>query len=177
MAKKKGLKGALISSVVSIALSCSMFVGTTFAWFTDSVSSAENTIIAGNLDIELEYWKDGKWVDVKGQSDVVTYDLWEPGVTEVAYMRVANAGSLALKYQLGVNIVSETAGKNVAGADFLLSDYIQFGVVEDVNGETNAYANREAAVEAVTDAKKISAKDSGIPTPCTGTERPALQLS
>ena len=157
MAKKKGLKGALISSVVSIALSCTTFVGTTFAWFTDSVSSAENTIIAGNLDIELEYWKDGKWVDVKGQSDVLTYDLWEPGVTEVAYMRVANAGSLALKYQLGVNIVSETAGKNVAGADFLLSDYIQFGVVEDVNGETNAYTNRDAAVDAVTDAKKISA--------------------
>ena len=157
MAKSKQTKKALLSSVIALILCCSMLIGTTFAWFTDSVTSANNIIKSGNLDIELEYWDGDSWEDVEGKSDILTNTLWEPGVTEVAYLRVANAGSLALKYQLGINIISEIAGVNVAGEAFKLSNYIQFGVVEGVNGETGAYASREAAVAAVTEAKKISA--------------------
>ena len=155
MTNAKITKRALLSSVLSLILCVSMLVGTTFAWFTDSVTSANNVIKSGNLDIELEYWNGTKWVDVNGQSDILTNELWEPGVTEVAYFRIANAGSLALKYQFGINIVSETAGKNVAGEELLLSDYIQFGVVEGVNGETGAYATREEAVAAVDANAKI----------------------
>ena len=157
MTNAKTTKRALWMSVLSLLLCFTMLLGTTYAWFTDSVASANNVIKSGNLDIELEYWNGEKWVDVKDKSDILTNTLWEPGVTEVAYLRVANAGSLALKYQLGINIVSETEGVNVAGAPFKLSDYIYFGVVENVNGQTDAYANREAAVAAVTGAKKISA--------------------
>ena len=155
--KKQNTKRTLLMSALSLLLCVSMLVGTTFAWFTDSVTSGNNIIKSGNLDIELEYWNGTQWVDVSGKSDILTNTLWEPGVTEVAYLRVKNAGTLALKYQLGINIISEKAGVNAAGQEFLLSDYIQFGVVENVNGETGAYATREAAVDAVTDAKIISA--------------------
>ena len=162
MTNAKNTKRALWMSVLSLLLCFTMLLGTTYAWFTDSVASANNVIKSGNLDIELEYWDGDSWEDVKGKSDILTNTLWEPGVTEVAYLRVANAGSLALKYQLGINIVSETAGVNVAGETFKLSDYIQFGVVEgiSVNDDTNApftYANREAAVAALTATEKISA--------------------
>ena len=155
--KAKTLKRSLLLSILSLVLCVSMLLGTTFAWFTDSVTSANNIIASGNLDIELEYWDGEDWVDVAGKSNILTNELWEPGVTEVAYFRIANAGSLALKYQFGINIVSETEGVNVAGETFKLSDYIQFGVVENVNGETGKYADREAAVAAVAEAKKISA--------------------
>ena len=162
MTNKQSAKKTFLLSVLSLLLCVSMLIGTTFAWFTDSVTSANNVIQSGNLDIELEYWKDGEWVDVAGKTDVLTNLLWEPGVTEVAYLRVANAGSLALKYQLGINIVAEIEGKNAAGETFKLSDYIMFGVVEgiDVDATTTApalYADRAAAVAAVTDAKVISA--------------------
>ena len=157
MTKAKNTKKALWISVVSLLLCVAMLIGTTFAWFTDSVTSANNIIKSGNLDITLEYLKDGEWVDVKDQSDILTNTLWEPGATEVAYFRIANAGSLALKYRFGINIVSEKAGVNKAGETFKLSDYIQFGVVENVNGETAKYENREDAIGAVIDAKKISA--------------------
>ena len=153
----KKTKKSLLLSALALVLCASMFVGTTFAWFTDSVTSANNVITSGNLDIELEYWDGDSWEDVEGKSDILTNTLWEPGVTEVAYLRMANAGTLALKYLLGINIVSETAGVNAAGDDFLLSDYIQFGVVAGVNGETGKYATREDAVSAVTSAQKISA--------------------
>ena len=159
--KKSTTKRALFLSFVSMFLCFTMLIGTTYAWFTDSVTSANNVIKAGNLDIVLEYWDGDSWEDVEGKSDILTNELWEPGVTEVAYLRVANAGSLALKYQLGINIVSETAGTNVANEEFLLSDHIQFGVVEGiaVDSETKApstYATREDAVAAVTNADKIS---------------------
>ena len=167
MTNTKSTKRALLASVMALLLCFSMLLSTTFAWFTDSVTSGNNIIKSGNLDIELEYAvfnDDGtfkEWKDVKDASDILTNTLWEPGVTEVAYLRVANAGSLVLKYQLGINILNEIEGKNQKNETFKLSDYIMFGVVEEVNGETDAYAKtdagRAAAIAAVTDAKKISA--------------------
>ncbi len=153
----KVTKRALLSSALALLVCVSMLIGTTFAWFTDSVTSANNVIKSGNLDIELEYWDGDSWEDVSGRADVLTNNLFEPGVTEIAYLRLANAGSLALKYQLGINIVSEKEGTNAAGETFKLSDYVMFGVVENVNGETGAYANREDAVADIDSAKKISA--------------------
>ena len=162
--KKKATKQALLMSVLSLMLCVSMLVGTTFAWFTDSVTSDNNIIKSGNLDVELEYWNGEDWVDVTGRSDILTNTLWEPGVTEIAYLRIRNAGSLALKYQLGINIVgTEKAGTRVnkeTGEDesFKLSDYLDFGVVENVNGETDAYtpdaAGRAQAIAAVGDDAK-----------------------
>ena len=64
---------------------------------------------------------------------------------------------MALKYQLSVNGFSEVDGINTAGEPFKLSNCINVGVVENVNGETDEYASLEDAVAAVADAKKISA--------------------
>ena len=74
-----------------------MLVGTTFAWFTDTASTAVNKIQAGNLDIELQMKNnDGKWVDAEnqtlnflqkqGEKQVPSEDiLWEPGCTCLLY--------------------------------------------------------------------------------------------
>ena len=53
MTKRRSTKNALISSVLALVLCFTMLLGTTYAWFTDSVTSATNIIAAGNLDIEL----------------------------------------------------------------------------------------------------------------------------
>ena len=159
--KMKSTKRALLMSALSLLLCCSMLIGTTFAWFTDEVKSANNIIKSGNLDIELEYWNGTKWVDVKGASDILTNTLWEPGVTEVAYLRVANAGTLALKYQLGVNIVSEKPGFSVENKEFKLSDYIQFGVVkiaEDAEHFAPYAKDASGRAQAIVDANKDDAE-------------------
>lgn len=153
---KKNTKRSLILSVLSLLVCCSMLIGSTFAWFTDEVASGKNKIVAGNLDVELAYYNGSAWESVNNATDLFTGNLWEPGHTEVVYLKLSNLGSLALKYQLGVNIVSETSGTNVDGKTFKLSDYIYMGVVENVNGETGAYADREAAVSAVSRASIIS---------------------
>lgn len=148
MAKQKSTKKTLLTSMLSLVLCMAMFIGTTFAWFTDSVTSANNRITAGNLDIELEYYTETGWKTVKDATDLFTGNLWEPGHTEVVYFRLTNKGTLALKYQLGVNIVSETGSVNVEGDNFKLSQYIEYGVVE---GKQPSYEKREDAVAAVKD--------------------------
>ena len=53
MSNTKTTKRALLSSVVAMLVCITMLIGTTFAWFTDSASTAVNKIQAGTLDIQL----------------------------------------------------------------------------------------------------------------------------
>ena len=157
MTNRKTTRRALVMSILSLLLCLSMLIGTTFAWFTDSVTSANNIIKSGNLDVELYYQVEGQsdWTKVTASTSVFMENaLWEPGHTEVVKLKVVNEGTLALKYTLGVNIASETGSVNKEGKSFLLSDYIKFGVVE---GEQNY--NREQAVAAV-DATATALKQS-----------------
>ncbi len=146
MTKQKSTKRALLMSALALLLCVSMLVGSTFAWFTDTVMSGNNKIVAGNLDIELEYYNGTEWKTVSGATNLFDDTLWEPGHTDVVYLRLRNIGSLALKYELAINIVSETSGINMAGEEFLLSDYIYMGVAE---GQEPSFASRSAAQTAV----------------------------
>ncbi len=77
-----------------------MLIGSTFAWFTDSVTSSNNKIQAGTLKIDL-LLKDGddNWTSIKESGKAIfDYDLWEPGYTDVKVLKVVNKGSLALKW-------------------------------------------------------------------------------
>ncbi len=157
MTKKNSTKRALLMSVMSLFLCFSMLIGTTFAWFTDSVSSKNNIIKSGNLDVELEYAKvvDGKltaWDTVAGKSDVFDPNaLWEPGRVEVVYLKVSNLGSLALKYQLGVNVYIDKAGTNVNNVEFKLSEHLVFTTVLLEDAPATPYTREEAIAKAGTD--------------------------
>ncbi|MBE5732807.1 MAG: hypothetical protein E7353_07245, partial [Clostridiales bacterium] len=147
MAKKRSFKRALIMAILSMVVCLSMFAGTTFAWFTDSVTSSNNVIKAGNLDVELYYQQEGQsgWTQVTSDTNVFMKDaLWEPGHTEVVKLKVVNEGSLALKYQLGVHVASEVGSTNVNEEAFKLSDFIKYGIVDGAQTYT-----RDQAIEAV----------------------------
>ena len=109
------------------------------------------------MDVKLSYAKDKnctEWDEVKNTTKLFDDGaLWEPGHTEVAYLKVENAGNLALKYQLSVNVANEVSGTNVNGESFNLSDYIKMGVVEN---QSTSFADRNAARTAVTDAGNIA---------------------
>lgn len=51
----KATKKSLWLSAVSMMLCVVMLLGTTFAWFTDSVTNTGNVIQAGNLDVKFGY--------------------------------------------------------------------------------------------------------------------------
>ena len=162
MTSSKSTKRALITSALAILMCAAMLIGATFAWFTDTASTAVNKIQAGNLDIELEYSKDfTEWKKVNDTTKLFEESaLWEPGRTEVVYLRVKNAGNLALKYTLGIYNLYENRGKNVAGDFYYLSNFVKLGAAE----ADAAYADRAAAISAVQDSAKTlkSIGDTGV---------------
>ncbi len=106
---KKSTKKALIASALSLLLCVSMLIGTTFAWFTDSVTAGVNIIQSGTLDVEM-HWAEGKldpnaedtvWADASTGA-IFNNDKWEPGYTEVRHIKISNVGTLALKYQFNI---------------------------------------------------------------------------
>lgn len=139
MINKKRTKRALLVSALAIVMCLTMLIGSTFAWFTDSVTSGRNVIKSGNLDIQLEIGtlKDG--IDANGSADPANWDwapvdsstkifndaaLFEPGHVQTVALRVTNAGSLALKYNFAATVYSEKTAVNTYGDTFKLSDYL-----------------------------------------------------
>ena len=100
MTKVKSVKHAMLMSLLALVVCLSMFVGSTFAWFTDSVTSTGNKIQSGTLKLDLEVLdKDGNWVSIKNSTDpIFNYDKWEPGYTDFKIIKVVNKGNLALKW-------------------------------------------------------------------------------
>ena len=129
MTSSKSTKRALISSALAILMCVAMLIGATFAWFTDTASTGVNKIQAGNLDLEVEYrtTAGGDWKALDNAADLFGAEgtLFEPGHTRVVELKIKNAGNLALKYKIGMNVISETAGTNKAGNPYKLSDYLK----------------------------------------------------
>ena len=106
--KGKGIKGAIAASALSAVLCAGMLAGTTFAWFTDTVSSSGNRIMAGNLDItatvaeqtadgaEVSYEVGGETygfgaaAELTGQA-IINEEGWQPGDRNAKLLTVSNA--------------------------------------------------------------------------------------
>lgn len=152
---KRNTKSALLLSIASIIVCCAMLMGTTMAWFTDSVTSARNQIIAGNLDVEVyrNSVADGNEID----SNTVLFDkdisgneiLWEPGAVVYETLIVKNVGNLALKYNFDLAELDYNS-VTVDGEVYDLSDVIKVGVVNNANT-----SDRDTLVASVTEWKDL----------------------
>lgn len=169
MTNRKTTKRAFLASVMALIICFSMLLGTTYAWFTDTVVASKNRIVSGNLDVELDYavMEDGEikeWLPVEEDTNLFNEDaLYEPGYTEVVKFRVRNVGTLALQYKLGINILSEKAGINVFGSEFLLSDYLFTGLVPE-----GAASTREDYVKFATTKFNEATNDMTVANPTFG---------
>lgn len=135
---------------VAMVLCIAMFVGSTYAWFTDSVSSGTNQIVAGNLDVELNHKVDGEFEKVDEYTALFTVNgdefLWEPGAALYETFQVSNEGTLALKYFLSIGVSDVNYVTDDEGNERSLKDVLTLAVVED---EINAdETSRTAAIEA-----------------------------
>ena len=154
MKNSKSTRRALLTSALALLMCVTMLIGATFAWFTDTASTGVNKIQAGNLKMEVTYKNaaDGNFEKVNKETPVFNNNaLWEPGHVEYVVLKVSNAGSLALKYKLGINIANEVGSTNVYDKAFNLSDYIRFAVLND----DQSGLDRDALVAAATDSKLI----------------------
>lgn len=101
MKNVKSTKRALLSSVLALVLCMTMLIGTTFAWFTDRVTTTGNKIQSGTLKIDLELYDEETktWNSIKESKEpIFNYEKWEPGYTSVKLLKIENEGNLALKW-------------------------------------------------------------------------------
>ena len=138
MSNTKSTKRALLTSVLAMLLCVSMLIGSTFAWFTDSASTAVNKIQAGTLDIQL---LDEAGNSLEGQT--LTWQkaagaeaetvLWEPGCTyKLQPFKIKNNGNLALKYKVVISGIDGDAELNeVIDWSYTLADSSAFPITEE----------------------------------------------
>ncbi len=131
MTEQKSTKRALLSSTLAMLLCVAMLIGATFAWFTDTASTAVNKIQSGNLDVQLFYADNAtgenvNWTEVTADTKLsflrkqtdgsVKQDadiLWEPGSTySLPALKVVNNGNLALKYKIVITGIDGDAKLN-----------------------------------------------------------------
>lgn len=123
--KNSTTKRALLLSVLSLMLCISMLIGTTYAWFTDSVTTGVNSITSGTLSVDIQ--------NAAGESlenDVLSFRdannnaniLWEPGASfKLDSFKVVNTGNLTLKYKIEIDAFT---------GDVALLNVIDFVVVK-----------------------------------------------
>ena len=125
MNTKKSLKASGLSLVLCLA----MLIGTTFAWFTDSITNSGNKIQAGNLKIgamAYDTGADGMSVTIKGvnggnpiqfekdgqnlkedNTPIINDKLFEPGKSNAKLLQVTNNGTLAAKIKLDFKVTDD----------------------------------------------------------------------
>ena len=138
MTNTKTTKRALLSSLLAMLLCVAMLVGTTFAWFTDTTSTAVSSIQSGTLDVEL---LDKEGVSLEGRT--LTWEkaqgaeneavLWEPNCTyNLQPFEIKNNGNLALKYKIAVTGIEGDAKLNEAIEwSYKLADGTDFAIDEE----------------------------------------------
>ncbi len=87
---------SLAVCVLAVLASTALLIGSTFAWFTDSVTNRGNEIESGTLAIALNGGDETPLFQGGGF-------LWEPGSSQNASAALSNEGSLWLKYTVAVD--------------------------------------------------------------------------
>ena len=65
MKKAMSIKNRFISAVLVLVMTFTSLIGTTFAWFTDTVTSVGNTIESGTLKVDLLHKDGDDWISLK----------------------------------------------------------------------------------------------------------------
>ena len=130
MTNNKSTKRALFTSALALLMCVTMLIGTTFAWFTDTASTAVNKIQAGNLKVDIIGKNDNNHLEKLNFTKAASAEdeelLWEPGCRYLTEgFRIANKGNLALKWKAQVNKGKTADNKG----NFDLLDVIDFYLV------------------------------------------------
>jgi len=132
MTKSRAKKTFLVS-VLALILCVATLVGTTFAWFSDSVTSTGNKIVAGTLKIDLELLDPTtkQWESLKeSNAPIFNYDNWEPGYVDAKVLKVENEGSLSLKWK-----AKFISNKQLSELANVIDVYVRaWGVLPDATG-------------------------------------------
>jgi predicted ribosomally synthesized peptide with SipW-like signal peptide len=129
--KRKWTKAALVFSSLLFVLWWALGTGATLAWFSD-VDEVRNEFQIGLLDLDVEYKNDIQTVYTPMlPTSEVFYDkaLYEPGYTQVVYLKIKNNGNVDFQYKVAVTVNDSESVPSVLGNSIYLPDYLRYGVV------------------------------------------------
>lgn len=120
-AREPSLYRSICTSIISTLLSLVMLVGTTFAWFTDSVTTGVYTIQAGNLKTAMYFrtelpdessTSEPMWFPLnKGNMSMFGGMTFTSEASQTAYLKLVNSSSGDVVYKFRFESDSETEGK------------------------------------------------------------------
>lgn len=124
-------KIAFILSILLLVLWGVLGTGASLAWFTDSTGELKNVFHFADFDLQVFHQlENGDWEEVDAETQLFDNEaLYEPGYTEIIYMKVKNNGDVPFVWQTAVSVYKYTEGINIFGLSFNLQDYLRFGVV------------------------------------------------
>lgn len=115
--REPSLYRSLCTSLLSTLLSLVMLVGTTFAWFTESITTGVYTITAGKLSTVTSYCTDlttptPNWQPLNESNTTLFGGMTFSNTnnTQTAYLRLKNKSSSPVKYLISFLCGNETAG-------------------------------------------------------------------
>ena len=142
---------ALALSLCALIVWCILGTGASLAWFTDTSPEINNIFHFAEFDLVVSHrLTDGKWEEVDSQTKMFNEEaLYEPGYVQVVYLKVENKGTLPFEFYTSVNVNGCIVATNVFGQEFMLQDYLKFGVTtaDSEDAMKNSVPNREKAVE------------------------------
>jgi predicted ribosomally synthesized peptide with SipW-like signal peptide len=142
--KRKWTKMALALSAGLFVLWWAVGTGATVAWFSDR-DEVRNEFKIGLLQMDVSYWDEGKGSYEDLQEATAAFNkeaLYEPGYTQVVYLKIENKGDVAFDYKVAVTTGTVTKGENQWQGEIYLPDYLRYGVVF---GETDAQVRQQVA--------------------------------
>lgn len=143
---KTTTKIALAIGLAILVLWSLLGTGASLAWFYDETEVIKNVFNFAEFDLEVEYKNDvvTDYTPLELGTKVFNDEaLYEPGYTQVVYLKVKNASTIDMQYKIAVDLRSVITAKNVYGGDIYLPNYLKYGVIF---GASEADLDREIAV-------------------------------
>ena len=137
MKKRRWTKAAFALSACLFVLWWALGTGATLAWFSDA-DTVRNDFQVGLLKMNVSYRNDivTEYTPLQGATKAFHDEaLYEPGYTQVVYLKIDNGGDVAFNYKIAVTVKGTTKGKNAWGDEIYLPNHLRYGIVF---GETEA---------------------------------------
>ena len=138
MRKSKVTKALFVMSVYVLLFWGVLGTSATVAWFSDTTPTAKNSFEVGILDLEV-FFKNDETKNNPEPDDYVRLTrsvaifnenaIYEPGYTQVVYLRIENNQTVPFQYKVAVNAIDFTESLNKYNVTFTLPPHLRYGIV------------------------------------------------
>ena len=129
---RKHRKGILAASTAAVALWLILGPASSMAWLTYTAPGKRNSFQVGKMDLTVEYRRPDMADYEKVTEDTRIFSdeaLYEPGYTQLVYLRMGNRGDIAFDYEITVRDFAAVDSTNVYGDVLHLPDHLRFGLI------------------------------------------------